>query len=689
MPDLPPPTFASVGSVMAQSLPVLTPAQRVTVPQWAEGNRRIVTISGVGAWRNDFAPYITEPAMQITSRRYGAVVFAGPARSAKSEGLIINPLGHAIACKPRDAMVVCQTQDSAKQFSEKKLGPLLRNNRVLAEAQATGRGADNLYEKRFRGNMHLKLGWPVIGNFSQNEWFTVLLTDYDRFPEDIDGEGSGFALARKRTQHAGSLGMVVCESSPGRLVERDDWAPTTIHEAPPCTGVLAEYNAGTRARWYWDCPECGAAFQPVFERLQWDKRDSPGETARTATMGCPHCGSLIAPKHKIALNRGGRWLHEANDGQTLVEIGDAAIRDTDVVSYWMEGPAAAMQSWEQLVLRYLQAREQYDQTGDEQALKATINLDQGRPHWPMVRTIGDTLSEDALRALAKRYPIKIAPTETRFITIAVDVQQSRFVVQVDAWGDGLERWLIDRFDIVKPPAQAPGADGGRAIDPARYAEDWAAVSALLESSWPVGGTDYRMTARALIVDSGGAAGVTDNAYRFWRHHKKLGQSSRVFIAKGRGGVDMERAVYAAPEKVLGQKKKRFSDIMLVKVGTDPLKDETVMALTRKEAGPGKYHLTEMLDAHVFGEFCAEQRTEKGWIPRKQGLRNEALDLAGYAKALTIVLRAERINWASPPNWAGPLAANPFAILQIAGREPVPVSANISSQRRRRVRSKGI
>ena len=98
----------------------------------------------------------------------------------------------------------------------------LRANPQLQRLQQTGRGADNIHTKKFAGGMDLQIRWPVIGNFSQNEYFTVLLTDRDRMPDDVDGEGDPFMLARKRVQHAGSLGMVVSESSPGRPIERDE-----------------------------------------------------------------------------------------------------------------------------------------------------------------------------------------------------------------------------------------------------------------------------------------------------------------------------------------------------------------------------------------------------------------------------------------------------------------------------------
>lgn len=697
LPAMPPPPFAAAEAVLREALPTLRPQRRIDVPEWAASARLLSLPTYQGPWRNEFAPYMTEPSRMVTSRRYGAVVFVGPARTVKSESLILNTVGHAIDCKPRDTMVVCQTQDSAKQFSERKLGPMLRANPKLAGKQMTGRGADNIHEKKFLGGMNLQIRWPVIGYFSQNEFFTVLLTDRDRMPDDVDGEGDPFMLARKRVQHAGSLGMVVSESSPGRPIERDDWEPATPHEAPPCAGVLSEYNLGTRGQLYWECPSCRTPFRPRFETLHWENKATAGESARTVFMACPH-GCVIGPDRKHELNAGGTWLHETSDGARLVEIDDPDIRDTDIVSYWCEGPIAAMQSWEQLVLRYLQGKAQFDERGDETALKATITLDQGRPYLPSVRQVGEGLGLETLKALAERRSLGVAPEGTRFVTIQVDVQPNRFVVSVEAWARDLEHWLIDRFDVSTPPDDAPGASVDpsgkprRAIDPPRYTEDWSALRPLLDRPYPVAGTGYSLLPRAMIVDSGGAAGTTANAYRFLRAMRKVGLGHRIYLAKGQGGINRQRAIYATPEKVLGTVTKRTSDIRLVQVGTDPLKDEVALSLTRKEPGPGAYHLPDALPDAVFAEFCAEVRTETGWEPRKSGLRNEALDLAVYAKALAIVLKAEKLDWDRAPSWAAGVTENSYAVrivAPVAESTPRTEPAVPARPRGRRVRSRGV
>ena len=151
-----------------------------------------------------------------------------------------------------------------------------------------------------------------------------------------------------------------------------------------------------------------------------------------------------------------------------------AVRETDTASYWLHGPAAAFAPWAHIVARQLEAEEAFAATGDESPLKACINVDFGLAYLPRSRDASAGLYEAGLRDGATDHDWRIAPRGTRFVTLAVDVQRGRFVAQAEAWTADLERTLVDRFDIVRPPETAPRA-AERAIDPGRYGEDWDAL----------------------------------------------------------------------------------------------------------------------------------------------------------------------------------------------------------------------
>ena len=687
------PSYPDPGRLLVDALPAVRPPRRISVPDWAGGTngRQIRTTTYNGPWQNDFAPYMVEPARMSTSRKYRAVAFVGPARSVKSDALVLNVMGHRVVCMPRSMKIICPTKEAARLFSMQKIAPMMQATPAVSSRLAKVRNADSLFDKLFDGGMTVRVAYPVTGELSMVDVADMIVTDFDRVenPDDIGGEGSLFDLVLKRTETFGSLGMSIFESSPGKPVTDLDWFAKTPHEAPPCNGIMAIYNRGTRANYYWECPHCHERFRPLMSTLQFERKASPAETAKTVFMACPH-GCVIGPDWKIALNQAGVWLHETNAGET-VEIDDPDVRDTDVVSYWGEGPIAAVQSWKALIQRHEEALEILERTGDEGSLKATVTLDQGRPYTPRAIEVGG-LDEKTLRALAKDYPLGVVPAAARFTTVEVDIQARRFVVHVHAWGQGLERWLIDRIEITVPPADAPGADRQRAIDPPRYLEDWSVLPPLLEKTYPVEGSDFSLRPVAMIIDSAGEPGVTEKAYGFYRAQKKLGNVRRVYLNKGQGGLHRDRARYGEPEKILQKKAGRVSDIRLIYSGTDKLKDEVTLALTRNEPGPGAYHLSKHLDDRVFAEFCAEVRDDKGWDKRKKSLPNEALDLAVYGKALVIVLKGEKIDWDNPPEWAAPVESNSFAVRMAAPSKPDAVPARQvapSPHRGRRVRSSAL
>ncbi len=90
------------------------------------------------------------------------------------------------------------------------------------------------------------------------------LTDYDRFPEDIDAEVDAFSLL-KRTTTFMSSGMTLAESSPAGC-EGCEWRDG-LHRIAHQPGILSLYNRGDRRRWYWPRPHCGEYFQPCGDVL--------------------------------------------------------------------------------------------------------------------------------------------------------------------------------------------------------------------------------------------------------------------------------------------------------------------------------------------------------------------------------------------------------------------------------------
>lgn len=256
------------------------------------------------------------------------------------------------------------------------------------------------------------------------------------------------------------------------------------------------------------------------------------------------------------------------------------------------------------------------------------------------------------------WPQGKVPAGVRFLTAAVDVQSSKFVVHVQGWGIGLESWLIDRFSITA--SKRPEGDRTAAIEPAAYLEDWDVLTdQVLERTYPVVDSEVQMPVRLVMCDSGGKSGVTAKAYAYYRWLRKRRKHFRFRLVKGSSRMDAATATLTWPDASDRKDRKQGGrgDVPVWLLNTTVFKDLVVGDLARTDEGPGFVHLPKWLenDEGFFSEIVAEQRTDKGW-KNVGNARNEALDLHVYNRAACKVLKADKINWERPPVWAKPAEA---------------------------------
>ncbi|MBJ9343215.1 phage terminase large subunit family protein [Citrobacter freundii] len=648
--------YGSALAVRQEVAEYLRPPRRMPV---AEGVRQYMFVprgaNTAVPWDDTLTPYMNEAINTLSKREYDAVIFAGPARTGKTLGLIDGWIVYSIVCDPADMLVVQMTETKAREHSKTRLARTFHHSPEVRKRLSPSRNDNNVHDKMFRDGSFLKIGWPSITVFSSSDYKRVALTDYDRFPEDIDGEGDGFSLASKRTTTFMSAGMTLAESSPGREITDVKWRRSSPHEAPPTTGILSLYNRGDRRRWYWPCPHCGGWFQPAMENMV-GYRDNPDLMAASeaARIQCPHCLALIQPEQKRELNNRGVWLKE---GQLISRDGEISgeARRSRIASFWMEGPAAAYQTWQQLVYKLLTAEEEYERTGSEETLKAVINTDWGLPYLPRISL--DQRKAETLIARAEKLPPRRVPDGVRFLVATVDVQggkKRRFVVQVVGYGSHGERWIVDRFNITRS-LRCDESGEALQINPGAYPEDWhLLITDVLERAWPlVADPEQEMGVLCMGVDSGGEDGVTDNAYAFWRHCRREGVAGRVYLFKGDSTARSKIFSKSYPNNTgrSDRQARACGEVPLYLLQTNALKDRIASALDRKEPGANYVHIPDWLGDWFFEELTYEERGMDGkWTKPGKGA-NEALDLLCYAHALVMIRGYERINWDNPPAWA--------------------------------------
>lgn len=601
--------------------------------------------------------------------------------------MVLNWLGYSAKCDPADMMIVEKSNTDARDFSIRRIDRLHRWSPEFGAMLGGGRHGDNTFDKHYNSGMLLTMGWPSINVLSGKPIPRLWLTDYDRMDEDVDGEGDPFLLAQKRGTTFGRFAMCAVESSPGKPpTNTKKWVRKTPHEAPPTTGVLGHYNNGDRRRWYWDCIFCHEKFEPNFNLLQYPDCEDALEAAEQAVMVCPHCQGQFThdpgdgQPGKHVLNQQGRWV---KDGMFWTKEGllVGTPRRSKTASFWLKGVAAAFSNWTALVQKYIDAEREYERTQSEQALKTTVNTDQGDLYIPK-STINDRVPED-IKATARNYGLKTVPPAVRFLIASIDVQKNRFVVQVHGVALNGDIYVIDRFDIKKSKRPDEVAEGFSWVNPGAYLEDWKLIAEqVIQASYPLGdGSGRHMGIKLTLCDSAGRKGFTANAYKFFRWLRKgdapmvdpdededrdeetsaeigeykwvPGMAGKFLLLKGASSREAPRVQIAYPDS---QRKDRNAgargEVPVLMVNTQQTKDMVNHRLDRTAPG-GRFCFPDWLDDNFYIELTVEVNDpKKGWY-NPHDYRNESWDLLSYCMAATLtpMIGLDLLNAQKPPSWA--------------------------------------
>lgn len=671
--------YPNLGSIVVELAdPMFQPIERLTVSQ-AATKYRVLNNPGSysGPWLNETTPYMVEPMDVLGSRDYTGCVFVGPAQCGKTDALLLNWLVYVVKVNPMDMILYNPSQSMARDFSTRRIDRLHRHSEDVGAQLKKSRDTDNKFDKHYYSGIMLTLSWPSVAEFAGRPIPLVALTDYDRMPDDVDGEGSPYDLASKRTTTYGSYAMTLAESSPSREFDPEvakKWIATTKHEAPPVEGILALYNRGDRRRRYWECPDCTGWFEPDFPLLKWDTtKKNKVDRAETVYMECPYCKHHIKPDQRKEIDKRGRWV---KDGVEVLpggeEVGEG-VR-SKIASFWLNGTVAAFITWKALVLQYLNAYEEWEKTGSQEALKKFYNTDLGQPY--KHKGLIDARIPEALKARAeplgdKPADLREVTSDVRFLIACADVQKNMFVVQVFGIcpGTPFDVRLVDRFDVRKSKRLDNDGDHDW-VKPHAYLEDWdELVYQVMDKTYPLADdSGRRMSIKMTFCDSGGKEGVTTNAYNFVRRLRSppddtpelKGYSARFQLVKGDHVAGAPRARLQFPD---ASRKDKYSaargDVGVLFFNSNMLKDDLNGRLDCVVPGHGMIHFPGWLWDRFYVEMCAEVRdVGKGWI-NPGNTRNEAWDLTYYCLGgcVSQFLKIESIDWSNPPAWAAEWDAN--------------------------------
>lgn len=121
------PVQATARSLKLDTGQLIKAPRRMPVAEAVQKFMRVPTSGGNSVpWDPMVAPYVIDPMNCLSSREFDAVVFVGPARTGKTNGLIDGWVVYNIVCDPSDFLLVQMTQDKAQEHSKKRLARTFR-----------------------------------------------------------------------------------------------------------------------------------------------------------------------------------------------------------------------------------------------------------------------------------------------------------------------------------------------------------------------------------------------------------------------------------------------------------------------------------------------------------------------------------------------------------------------------------
>lgn len=548
-----------------------------------------------GPYRLSHTPYARRVLQCLSpTHRCSRVVVMAASQMLKTQVFVNAALGW-IDLAPANILALEPTDKLAKRLSSrlaKAIDACVPVRQKVAKPRS--RDARNTIDtKEFDGGaLHITTA-GAAANLAEIPARYVFCDEVDRMEASVDSEGDPVELAEARATTYEGICKLYHVSS-----------PTTVATSK----IAALFAMGTQESYHVPCPHCGHLHALEPGNFKYDY-DGETDTVERAWFVCPECGAEIEESDKAtmlpdeAMGGRARWVPTSQgDGET--------------VSFHINAFYAPMGSITWLRLARQHARAELRRAkGDNSALQVYTNT-------RLAQAYDDThatTTADALRAKAEDYPLRTIPAQALVLTAAVDTQPDRLEVQIEAWGPGMEHWVLDYVVI-------PGDVAAAENDPNSV---WHKLDQLVATPFAHATGAPPIPISAYAIDTGGSN--TQDVYNYGSKRRKCtmikgaSRPNRPIISSTPSKNDITWGGRLIPQAA-----------DLWSVGTDVAKDWLHNRI-KLASGPGAMHISKYLPAEWADQFLSEApkitysrgQAVRRWQKRSPSDRNEALDVSVY------------------------------------------------------------
>lgn len=605
--------------------------------EWAERYRELPEGSALpGRFSFAVTPYLREPLDACADPTVERVVCRKSAQVGWTDGVINNLIGWRIESNPGRMLVLFPREKTAVDFNDEKLEPMIEASESLAAAvnlKSRAAGNRQLF-KKFPGGFLKLIASNAPGDVKSTSAPLVVIEEPDDCNQNVKGQGDSIKLAEERAKSYHDALIV-------------------IGGTPTITGVSAidrEIAKTDRRKWHVPCHHCGEADVLAWENVRWDKDANDPHPVygrhhpETARYYCQHCGGAWTDADRVRNMRRGQWVATAPF--------TGARGYDDLNELYSPFPRSTMA---RMVEKFLEAQREY-KAGKAEKLIAFWNSSLGRSY----EYTAEMPAMADLEMRGEDYEENTVPEGGIALAMGVDVQHNRLAVQIWAFGEEMERWLVFWGEEYGSPANS-GDDVWLALDgmvDARYQHE-------------LGG---ELGIEVVSIDS--SDGQTSDAVYDWvRRRARVSGGPKVMAVKGRTTTGGE--IYSVPKasslvdpRPGGSKASRHG-VKVYMVGSDRAKDLLLGFTTeggcikrcdrardgsvQTGRGPGRMQWYRTVRPDFFEQLAdsevkvpnARAGGKLVWT-LKAGRRNEALDCAVYTEHAA---RSQRWHLWTPNNWA--------------------------------------
>ena len=389
----------------------IKPDPLMSIAEWSDSKRMLPSKSSAepGRWRTSRTPYLKEIMEELSPQSPTQEVKVIKATQLGFTELANNAILCYMDLYPCPIQMIMPTEKLASKHSKAKLTPSIKSIASIMKKVKDAKTKDDAggsFEKEFDGGM-FSLGWSnSAASFASFSARLVILDDVERFPEDVEGEGSPVDLGRNRA-----------DAFPNRKIY--------INSTPKNkNGVIdREYQDSDQREYNMPCPHCGAFI--TFDFNEDDQHfvfEYDSETFELLSddvkYRCPECNELISEYEKTEM------MSEQSGAKWMPNNPKHHHRGYKLNSFY--SPLGWV-SWLSIIREYLKAKKA-ESNGNSSLMRKFFNT---RLALPYEEKFESTSSDDFL-ILKNNIAPGVVPNDTAALVMAIDVQIDHFWYKVVA-----------------------------------------------------------------------------------------------------------------------------------------------------------------------------------------------------------------------------------------------------------------